>query len=772
MNLKNNQLYQFGPYILDPGKRLLKRLGELVPLTPKSFDMLLVLVENSGNVVEKDALMNRLWPDTFVEESNLAFQVSKLRKALGERPKDHRYIVTIPGRGYRFSGQVTQIQSEGDPQEADSPFRSPKEHEGAASGPFNGFAGAADQRHSLDKLEEPGDSIAPVSCNQGELDADGSGVKLILSGGTSAMRPASGVYSSSSQIRSRLRVEYYALAALILVTVGHFLLNSMATAFPRVLNYTQITHDGLQKAGFVTDGSRLYISELAYGKSTLVQVSVAGGDTVPLAVPFANPGLDDISPNGSELIVANNDAPYPFPYWIVPMPGGSPRRLGEIRAHDVHPSPGGQQIAYFVNSNLYLAQADGTNPRKLLTVPGKSPGCASWAPDGSKLRFDMDDDPITGGHSIWEVKTDGGNLHSLLPGWRNPANECCGHWAPNGKYYVFQSTHNSVTHLWAIQEKGSLLGKARYTPVQLTSGPTPYSMPVPSKDGRRIFAIGGQVRGEVMRYVKQAKEWVPYHSEKSMVDLNFSRDGAWVTHVAYPESTLWCSKTDFSESQQLTFPPMAVTGPRWSPDGKQIAFQGRMPGKPWKVYTISSSGGNPQQLIPGDRGEAWPDWSADGSRLAFGGWPFSDPENKWVTAIHLLDLRTNQVLVLPGSEGLFGPRWSAGGRYLLAHRFDTQLMLFDFATSKWQELAKGDCRFGNWSRDGQYVYFERWEKGDIYAVRIRISDRKQERIGSLKPLRLTIGHVRCWSGLAPDDSLLALRDVGSQEIYALDWEAP
>jgi hypothetical protein len=98
-------------------------------------------------------------------------------------------------------------------------------------------------------------------------------------------------------------------------------------------------------------------------------------------------------------------------------------------------------------------------------------------------------------------------------------------------------------------------------------------------------------------------------------------------------------------------------------------------------------------------------------------------------------------------------------------------MLFDFTTRKWEELDRGNLHYANWSRDGKYVYFERWEKNDMSAVRIRISDRKVERFGSLKEFRRTIGPERCWSGLAPDDSLLVLRDIGGQEIYRFNWEA-
>jgi TolB-like protein/DNA-binding winged helix-turn-helix (wHTH) protein/Flp pilus assembly protein TadD len=100
-------MYEFGPFRIDAVKRVLLREGELVPLTSKSLDTLLVLVEHCGQVVTKDDLMKTLWPDTIVEENNLTQQISMLRKALGERANEHRYVVTVPGRGYSFVAEVS-----------------------------------------------------------------------------------------------------------------------------------------------------------------------------------------------------------------------------------------------------------------------------------------------------------------------------------------------------------------------------------------------------------------------------------------------------------------------------------------------------------------------------------------------------------------------------------------------------------------------------------------------------------------------------------------
>src|SRR6516164_2465520 len=103
---KRHHLYEFGPFVLDTAQHALLRNGEPVPLTPKTYDTLLVLVRNSGKMLSKEELMNTLWPDRFVEESNLTQQISMIRKALAESPGEHRYIVTVPGRGYRFAAAV------------------------------------------------------------------------------------------------------------------------------------------------------------------------------------------------------------------------------------------------------------------------------------------------------------------------------------------------------------------------------------------------------------------------------------------------------------------------------------------------------------------------------------------------------------------------------------------------------------------------------------------------------------------------------------------
>ncbi len=151
-----------------------------------------------------------------------------------------------------------------------------------------------------------------------------------------------------------------------------------------------------------------------------------------------------------------------------------------------------------------------------------------------------------------------------------------------------------------------------------------YSSPVPSVDGKRLFAIGSQPRGELERFNQRTQQFEPYMSGISAEGLDFSRDGQWVTYTSYPEGSLWRSKANGSQRLQLTFPPMQARLPRWSPDEKQIAFTAKLPSKRGKTYLVSAEGGAPQPLLPGEQEEGDPNWSPDGTSLVFWSSPYSN----------------------------------------------------------------------------------------------------------------------------------------------------
>ena len=194
----------------------------------------------------------------------------------------------------------------------------------------------------------------------------------------------------------------------------------------------------------------------------------------------------------------------------------------------------------------------------------------------------------------------------------------------------------------------------------MTSSPLSLSSPLPSKDGKKLFVVGQSYRGELTRYDAKSRQFSPFLGGISAEFVAFSRDGQWVAYVSYPEGTLWRSKLDGSSRQQLTYPPMYPVLPRWSPDGKKILFFefAVSPEKPARIYEIAAEGGSPHLLMPNDgRQQLDPNWSPDGSKIVFGS-QSNDPSS----TIRILDLASHQISTLPGSEGLFSPRWSPDGR--------------------------------------------------------------------------------------------------------------
>jgi Tol biopolymer transport system component len=480
----------------------------------------------------------------------------------------------------------------------------------------------------------------------------------------------------------------------------------------------------------------------------------------------------DIAENRSELLVTNFSHKLAWPLWSLRLPAGAPARVGDVLATAAALSPDAKEIAYIKDRELYRANSDGSNARQIATLPGPA-FWLRWSPDATRMRFTVGN-PIdrSGLLSLWDVAADGKGLHALLGEWNKPPAACCGNWTPDGRYFVFQATRNGKTEIWVLRENrgwGGWLAPSADEPVQLTSGQLNSLCPVPSPDGKKLYIIGQQLRGELVRYESKTRTWEPYLSGISAEFVTFSPDRQWVTYVAFPEGTLWRSRKDGSERLQLTNAPMQTLHPHWSPGGKQIAFMGISPGSLAKIYVVPAAGGTPQTVYEEQRNQEHPNWSPDGSSLLFSymNWLEGSP-----TGISVVDLKTHKLGQIPGSEGLWEGDWSPDGRYVVARTFDSHaLMLFDFNTRKWEELVKGNLGFEEWSAGGRYVYYK--ELGTHAAfTRVSMDKHQAEAVADLKNIRNTGWGGGAWVGLTPEDAPLLLRDTGTQEIYALDWHAP
>jgi Tol biopolymer transport system component len=294
--------------------------------------------------------------------------------------------------------------------------------------------------------------------------------------------------------------------------------------------------------------------------------------------------------------------------------------------------------------------------------------------------------------------------------------------------------------------------------------------PDPSRNSK-LWALGVQPAGEFVKYDFGSKRFVSLLPGISGTDLDVSRDGKWVAYVDIPRGTLWRCRIDGGDCLELTKPSQQTALPRWSPDGKQIAFMSVEIGKTWKVLVVPNTGGAPQQVIAGDRNQVDANWSPDGTRIVFGDeWSSNNP------AIQILDLKTGETSFIPGSQGLFSPRWSPDGRYITALSIDfTKLMLFDFQTKKWFSWLvepAGAVSYPSWSADSRYLYFEDLVTAEDSIRRIKVGEAKPESVFVLKGLERYPGPFGLWNARTPDGSQVFVRDRSTQEVYGLDLDLP
>lgn len=713
-------LVPFGPFEADLPSQELRKQGHRLRLPGQSFQILKMLLERPGELVTREELHAALWPsDTFVDfEHGLNAAINRLREALGDNADNPRYVETLPRRGYRFIGTIAQPDD--------------------AAIPLQVTVKVAEQR-TVDS--------SPQS-NQRKWWALGLGI--------------------------------VGLGALL---VFGFHWRRSPSLSPRVLAYRQLTNDrqlkGQNPCGWasclITDGPRVFFSE---SSSSVVEVSSDGGDAIPVSTPFGCLRIYDISPDKTELLGAAQAETFAGdqPLWVLSITSGLAHRLANLNGHSGGWSPDGQRIAFATGNtaenpnDLYVATKDGNDARKISGFQAGFIDSIRWSPDGKVLR-------MTVSGNLWEVAADGSNLHPVVLFSGENRRVTSINWTPAGKYFVFQALNADLrkSDVWAVRESHSILRQKSDKPFQLTFSPMAFANPVPSLDGKQIFAIGGQAQGELVRYDLKSGKPEPYLSGISADQLDFSSDGKWIAYVTYPEGTLWRSRVDGSDRMQLTNPPLRAALPHWSPDGTRIAFSGALPGGTWKICVVSAEGGRPQVVSQSESNELDATWFPDGDSLLFGRYLHSAQ-----TRISVVDLRTARVSPIPDSDGKFTPRLSPDGRFIIAtdapgnHR----VVLFDQRTQKWSELLSNrkpgtGLGWQVWSKDSKSVYVT--DISDKHApvfYRIRIADHNIERVAALEVPEGTTGQWNGWAGMTPDGSPLLLRDLSINEIYALDVDLP
>jgi Tol biopolymer transport system component/DNA-binding winged helix-turn-helix (wHTH) protein len=714
---------RFDVYEADSRSGELRKLGVRIPLEERPFRALLILTRRANEVVTREELQKQLWPsDVFIDfEHGLNTAIRKIRLALNDRADKPRFIETVGRRGYRFLARVEQ-----------------------------------------ETRRAPEPTVAPTVVEDREAEQPTR----------AAVEPAS---SSSRDERKRIRFarrgRVLTVAAGVVVVLILAYLFRPATPLLRVTRIVQLTKSGgaTSREPLLTDGPRVYYRSLDEKEGwSIRQVLLNGNEDTPVAIPGGRFVIRGLSRDDTEFlaIALNEEQPT---IWTVPVAGGSPRRVGNLVADDIAWSHDGDWLAYALGNQLFLAKADGTSSRPLAAVAAGSAVISHvrWSPDDRRLRFTL----IAAGpggtltfpttRALWEVAADGRNLHELRFPWPGKEMECCGEWTPDGRYFVFWSQRDNISNLWALEEKSDWWRRANRDPVQLTFGPMNYYQPVSSRNGKSIFAMGSQPSGELVHYDIERKEFVSFLGGRSLDRVVFTRDGQWLAYVEYPEGTLWRARSDGTEQLQLTFPPLQAGSPRWSADGKRIAFHASQPGNLMKSFVISAEGGNPEPLPSEPLTEASPDWMPDGGDSLI----YSRNYQAENPGLYTFDLRSGRSEKILGTDGLYGPIWSPDGRHLsVVDPVTDYIFLLDLKTGKRTQIT-GPARWPSWSLDSRYIYFKR--DGSNWIWRVRVPDGREEKVLEV-PFRFTTGAFT----LGLDGSPIILREHGRKDVYSLSLSVP
>ena len=751
---------QFGPFLIDVGERILWRDGEPVPLTPKAFDVLAALLEKPGQLITKDELLRKVWPETFVEESNLAYNIFALRKALGDTADNSRYIETVPKKGYRFKASVSPA----------SPPRSahPAPEFGAEPGrtPFTG--------------ETRDGEVTILPFRKGPAQS-----QVALEWQAEPYSPAvesPAVPDAAPHRRFAFRRPWaWLAAAAVLVAAGLYVVQSVQsrwnspdatppraiplTALPGVVRSPSLSPDGAYVVfswnGPKKDNSDLYVH----------QIGVTDPPYRRLTSDPANDYSPSWSPDGRTIaFLRRGPAGGRSELWRIAPLGGPERKVGEIqprlasfRLASLAWCP--DSTCLVVTDTLGADRPDAlfrisvdTGEKWQLTYPQGRVRDADPAisPDGGSLVFRRDATPLSG--EFYRLKLKDGDAEGDPVRLTSTLYAGKPVWIPEGPEILFSARGG----LWRLDT--STGGTPRRLPFVGQDGHTPVVSRVPG-GGRRLVYARSFADSNVWR-VDTARPGAPaasppvaaIASTRGDLTPNLTPDGRRVVFLSdrSGESEFWVADPDGSKAFQLTSMAILPGYPKWSPDQTMIAFHGDPDGRP-DVLVVPARGGRPRNITKGTPGGAYPSFSRDGQWIYFGsngrgepriwkmavtgGSPVEVTNNAGAVAIESYggDLFYVDNVNGPGSvwrlpqggvpavkvvegvmlgnfdvveEGLYYIDRVSGEAGSFSDRPDgeTRLRYFDFATSKSTTVATNLGAIGlglSATRDGRTVFFSR-----------------------------------------------------------------
>ena len=586
MSKQNKRIFEFGPFSIDTVNRQLLRDGEVVPLKAKAVDTLLLLIESNGDVVEKDDLMQALWPDSFVEEANLTQNIYTLRKALGGD-----YIETVPRRGYRFSAKVKEVG--------------------------NG---------ALDVIVIQEKTRTSVSY---EVDTDEPAAPRVVSGDVIDVTPQALRQLPAAASRASHRRLWIALPlVLIAIAAGAILFWPRTHSAP---------FESVKLTKFTTTGKAVRVGISPDGKYVAYVLSDSGMQSVWLRqmatgkeLEIVPPERTDIygvtfSPDGNFVFYVSQPQNHLAELYQVPSLGGAPDQLIEDVDSPITFSPDGRQLAFLRfkpgAGSIVIADINGTNERTLVTTQITDPvrigpnGVLppSWSPDGTVIAAPVSVDASQWNQTIYGYLVKDGSGKPLTDA-RWPALGRI-EWLPDGKGLlatIIESTTSAEQQIWLVPFPTG-------TPRRITNDLTDYRDLGVAADDRTIVAIQSEKKANI--WIAPANDLdhatqLTATSYDALNGLSWTPDGKLVyTSWIAGEQNLWISEMNGSAPRQLTSHAGFSEQPVVSPDGRYIVFLSNRSGQE-NLWRIDIDGKHPLQLTHGI-GNTQPTFTADGRSVIY-----------------------------------------------------------------------------------------------------------------------------------------------------------
>ncbi len=599
--------YEFGPFRLDLTERLLLRDGRHIPLTPKAYETLLALVENGGHVLDKDELIKRVWPDTFVEEVNLAKNVSGLRKVLGGEQSE-QYIETIPKRGYRFIANVREVW---------------EEHSGSMMVVQPVVQVLKEERGREQGSDGTGEQYAQaISLDQNSI-------------------PASlGLHPVLPQITASWLTWLAVFLALVLMIGSAVWMivsrpDAKSTVPPlKILPFT--SYPGREThAAFSPDGNQIaFVRSDEGGDNPDIYVKLIGtGQPLRLTTDPASDSHPAWSPDG-RYIAFFRQSVESSGFYLIPALGGPERKVGDVFPFRTPPSGNSQ---YYSPDGKFLAVADKNSQEEpfslfLLSVENgvrqkvTSPPVGTvgdtypaFSPDGNTLAFIRSSSQAT--TDLYLMPMSGGEPRRLT---FDNSSILGFTWASEGREIVFASRRgSSIYNLWRIPISGG-------APERLPSIGQSVISPAVSRQGGRLAYTQTLDDQNIWRLEinSPGKGSAPTSLVASTLGdngPNYSPDGQKIVFASNRSGDfgIWVCDHNGTNPMLLVDRGPYLTGtPRWSPDGRWIAFDSRSNDSGHEgnadIYVISAEGGQSRALTVEPSEDVAPSWSRDGKWIYFG----------------------------------------------------------------------------------------------------------------------------------------------------------